>query len=71
MFNHGGEDECFRDDTSHWDVYRPSAIEAVKLKDGAERDTHTGVFFLCDSQLQIHCTLSDKHISYILYKYKR
>lgn len=45
MFNHGGEDECFRDDTSHWDVYRPSAIEAVKLKDGAERDTHTGVFF--------------------------
>lgn len=52
MFNHGGEDECFRDDTSQWDVYRPSAIEAVELKDGAERDTHTGVFFfLCDSQL--------------------
>ena len=58
MFNHGGEDECFRDDTSHWDIYRPSAIEAVKLKDGVARDTHTGVlffflffFFLCDSQL--------------------
>lgn len=44
MLNHGGEDECFWDDASHWDAYGPSTIEAVKLKDGEERDSHTGVF---------------------------
>lgn len=34
MLNHGREDECFWDDVPHRDAYRPSAIEAAKLKDG-------------------------------------
>lgn len=46
MFNHGTEDKCFWDDVSQWDAYKPSAIEAEKLKDdGGERGcSHTGVF---------------------------
>lgn len=46
MFNHGREDKCFWDDNSQWDAYKPSAIEAGKLKDdGVERRcSHTGVF---------------------------